>query len=100
MEKQVKSACIIVWAVLKQGEVRALFCPAPLSWAEGMFVLQPPLAATQGKQHKKEKQLSDRGYVLFDETYVLQLNFSLVICCVHSPSRERLHIRWASDGKP
>lgn len=53
-----------------------------------------------GKQHKKEKQLSDRGYVLFDETYVLQLNFSLVICCVHSPSRERLHIRWASDGKP
>lgn len=53
-----------------------------------------------GKQHKKEKQLSDRGYVLFDETYVLQLNFSLVICCAHSPSRERLHIRWASDGKP
>lgn len=52
------------------------------------------------KEQRRGKQLSDRGYLLFAETYVLELNFSLVIGCAHSPSRERLHIRWASDGKP
>lgn len=34
------------------------------------------------------------------QTYVLKLNFSLVISCAHSPSGVKLHIRWASDGKP
>lgn len=33
------------------------------------------------------------------QTYVLKLNFSLVIICARSPSGGRLHIRWASDGK-
>lgn len=52
------------------------------------------------KQQRRGKQLSDQGYILFAETYVPELNFSLVIGCAASPSRERLHTRWASDGKP
>lgn len=52
------------------------------------------------KQQRKGEQLSGRGYVLFAETYVLELNFSLVISCAPSPSREGLRIRWASDGEP
>lgn len=52
------------------------------------------------KQQRGGKQLPASSYVLFAKTYVLELNFSLVISCALSPSGERLHTRWASDGKP